>query len=214
MKKILTFATAALCALTAAAQSGRCVNETPALQGGLGTMSFISPKTWKVGNQTWSDAVTATNCRKETYYGVSSGEYNADCRENGDFGDLFSWCAVSRFQKQLCPAPWRVPTTDDFAALDNALQEGKGSVTVKSGYGTVTRKREMLQGYISYWGDVYSGFCSAGGALYNQGAYAGFWSQTENVLVTSYSLHFNANGGVNPQSRNFKDSGLALRCVK
>ena len=218
MKKILTFAVAVACAFTATAQSGKCVNETPALQNGLGTVSFISSKTWRVGNQVWSDAVTATKCQKTTYYGISSGEYNADCRKNGDYGDLFSWCAVSRFQKQLCPAPWRVPTTEDFAALDKALENnGKETVAEKSGYGTVARTaQEMSQRdkYLKFWGGVYGGYCLSDGALYYQGSTAYYWSQSEYSSGMAYRLYFASNGEVYPQGDENKGIGISLRCVR
>jgi uncharacterized protein YjdB len=80
-----------------------CATESN-LADGIGTASFISDKTWTVGNQVWSDNVTATECQKTTFLGNTvQGAFRSDCRSNPGHGDLFSWCAVIRYQDVLCP---------------------------------------------------------------------------------------------------------------
>ncbi len=87
----------------------------------LGTVGFATSQTWTVGSQTWSDVVVASNCNKTGYDGGSSDNYNSDCRNatNGFNGHYFSWCAVVKYASTLCPGDWRVPTKDDFVALDD-----------------------------------------------------------------------------------------------
>ncbi len=89
----------------------------------LGSTGFANTQTWVIGAQTWSAPVTATYCNKSAYNASTSAPYNADCKKI-DYGAThyyFSWCAVAQFANQLCPCPWRVPTRNDFIALDKAL---------------------------------------------------------------------------------------------
>jgi uncharacterized protein (TIGR02145 family) len=112
------------CRLFVACENSKklCSFQTPKWGDSLGTVGFATSETWKIGNQEWSDAVTATACNKTTFDGGEKTNFNADCRSNpNQKGDLFSWCAVYRFQDQLCPAPWRVPTKKDIIELDIAL---------------------------------------------------------------------------------------------
>jgi len=89
----------------------------------FGKVTFATATTWKVGKQIWSDAVQTSFCSNKTDY--DGGTYDnpkADCRSNPNYqGDLFSWPAVNAYSKQLCPAPWRVPTHEDFMELQQAL---------------------------------------------------------------------------------------------
>jgi hypothetical protein len=117
-----------------------CNDDVPGWGESLGTVSFVSERIAIISNgtltQIWSDDVTATNCQKEMFNGGGlHSNFNADCRSNPNrdrhnklIGDLFSWCAVHRFQNYLCPYPWRVPTKQDFVNLDIILREGKGSI--------------------------------------------------------------------------------------
>ena len=88
----------------------------------LGTQSFATDSTWLADALLWSDVVYFSTCNKETFDGGTVGPpsvFNVDCRSNPDFpGDLFSWCAVMRFSDLLCPAPWRVPSTEELAIFD------------------------------------------------------------------------------------------------
>jgi uncharacterized protein (TIGR02145 family) len=136
----------------------------------LGTVSFATSQTWVVGNQTWSDAVTATGCNKTNLKTVSRGDtfvQLADCRSNPDFpGDLFSWMAVNQFRNKLCPTPWRVPTASDFRNLDIAL----------GGTGGYFISKSHAEKYISVWGGAFGGCANEIGNLLEGQAY--YWSQS------------------------------------
>jgi len=170
-----------------------CNSSMPGWGSTLGIISFVSSLTWKIiGNgitQEWSDAVQATACGKIRFRGGSRGNFNSDCRSNlGRSGDLFSWCAVARFQNYLCPYPWRVPTAQDFIDLDVAL----------GGTGNRKRSRRHSARYLSDWG---------GGRSIH------YWSLSEASDILGISLAF-WNNENNPQNRRNKQNGFALRCVR
>jgi uncharacterized protein (TIGR02145 family) len=178
----------------------------PGWGASLGTISFASSETWTIGAQTWSDAVQATNCNKTSFNGGTSSNYSFDCRSNPEYkGDLFSWCAVFHFAAKLCPAPWRVPTADDFVALNIAL-DGTGDNNQRSA--------ALRNGYLNLWSGVYGGGCNSGGALFNQGSNADYWSQSENKAGFGLRTSFASSVLVSPQSTGDKSYGFSLRCVR
>ena len=164
--------------------------------------------------QIWSDAVTATNCQKTTFAGeVGTNNFNADCRSNpGYSGDLFSWCAVVRFQDQLCPHPWRVPTIQDFIDLDIALG-GNGDVRGDD-TSDIASHQFVIDNYINRWGGAFGGFCGSDGSLVNQGSWGFYWSSSEHCADSGFNLYFAMGGDVDPQDWNLKSFGRMLRCVR
>jgi uncharacterized protein (TIGR02145 family) len=186
-----------------------CTNNTPEWGSSLGTVSFASSKTWEIsGNgitQVWSDAVQAVGCNKTTFVGGSLDNYYADCRSNPDYpGDLFSWCAVTRFASILCPTPWRVPTVNDFCNLDKAIFKTSTCNSRVSAYAASV--------YIDTWGGAYGG-----GYIYtpwDQGSRAIYWTQSDAGAVSGYSMFFLLDGTIAPQGSSSKYLGLALRCVR
>jgi uncharacterized protein (TIGR02145 family) len=173
---------------------------------GLGKITFATSKTWKVKTQTWSDVVIAAGAEsKVTFDGGSIGNYKADWRNNPDYaGTLFSWEAVNKYKKYLCPSPWHVPEMDDFINLDKALG-GSGSSHSLSGVSTK---------YVSDWGGAYGGYCHSDGSLDYQGSDAYYWSQSETSATYGYYLSFSTDGNVHPQDFNYKNYGFLLRCVR
>jgi uncharacterized protein (TIGR02145 family) len=186
-----------------------CNNDTPGWGEYLGTVIFKTDRTWKVGNQEWSDVVVASACQKTTFSGGSWGNQNADCRSNPGYGDLFSWCAVIRFQDELCPDGWRVPTEKDFAILDMELRKGgDGSSSYTD---TLVRNK-----YLELWGGTYSGYCGTDGQLGGQGWSAYYWTQAEHSENHNHGfrMNFHSDGYIFPQGWLSKDNGFALRCVR
>lgn len=193
-----------------------CNPNTPGWGASLGTIGFATDSTWTVGRQIWSDAVVASNCSDRPlaeFVGIDpeTNTFNADCRSlPGQKGDVFSWCAVYRFGAVLCPAPWRVPTKQDFIDLDIALG-GTGSGAVNP---------ELRDKYVSdsYWG----------GRLFLLNHLGNYWSQTEHGRASAFSLQLFSNAmqgsppnfHVWPQGPSNKGtggtalSGNLLRCVR
>jgi uncharacterized protein (TIGR02145 family) len=193
----------------------------------LGKTSFKSGQTWTftgtVGGTTitqeWSDVVMADSCNKTTFDGGSTANYNADCRTNPGYGDLFSWCAVSRFQAELCPDGWRVPTKEDFVRLNIAL----------GGTGVTGQNNKLLRDkYLSDWGGAYGGYCNTTGGLMANGNMTGtfnaiYWalssyatdpSKGYQLLLSSFDLPIPTIYNVSPNYPDVKEKGNTLRCVR
>jgi len=188
-----------------------CNSDTPLWGNSLGTVSFHTNQTWTISGkgitQIWSDAVTAANCNNRTVFaGGSEENFNADCRSNPDFpGDFFSWCAVVRFADQLCPYPWRVPTTEDFKNLDIAM----------GGIGDFRTDLDFVNAnYVTRWGGRFGGFSLSGGTLLSQASWGHYWSQSEGDATDARSLGLDAGGTINPQGWQYKAHGLTIRCVR
>jgi hypothetical protein len=154
-------------------------------------VEFATDETWTFGNQTWSAPVTAAYCNKTTFDGGEDGFYHADCRSNGttilNSNHFFSWCMVVNHARQLCPAPWRVPTQSDFETLLHNT--------------TIDTFRN--------WGA--NGF--AKGSFMLDIGLAYYWSTTEYTNTTyAYSLYY---GGSTPHvGKSNKNFGFQVRCVK
>jgi uncharacterized protein (TIGR02145 family) len=205
-KNIITTHLLILCFSTMLnAQTNGCNSSVPNWGSSLGEVTRGAERTIS-GNgitQIWSDAVTATVCNKTTFDGGSEGSYNADCRSNPDYpGDLFTWCAVIQYKDELCPAPWRVPTREDFIDLDKALG-GQG----KDGDGDVNL-------YIQTWGGTWSGWSNASGTVSTHGRFAIYWSQTEISPTNGNKLHLYSSGQIYARSSFEKNAGFTLRCVR
>lgn len=186
----------------------RCNTETPGWGEELGEVYFATDQTWIIGNQEWSDAVVLANGDKESFNGGSiDGElgFYADARSNPGYkGTLFSWCAVFRYQDQLCPDGWRVPTSEDFTALDIAL----------GGTGANTNPASHLDKYSTEWGGEFPGYCGNAGVLLSQDFDAEYWSITESSEKEALYLGYKRNRYVGPLSSFDKGMGFTLRCVK
>jgi uncharacterized protein (TIGR02145 family) len=193
---------------------------TPAWGATLGTITFASSQEWTIEGdgytQIWSDAVRASNCNKATYNGGTEGNYSSDCRNNGGAaykGNYFSWCAIAKFKNVLCPAPWRVPTREDFCKLDQAMY---GTTTCNNRVGANTAAT-----YIGMWGGEFAGNVQQDGQIVYHGSNGYYWSESEwtemgGARYGSY-LWFTSNAAQNyayPQYGNDKFRGTVLRCVK
>ncbi|MCL2412683.1 MAG: fibrobacter succinogenes major paralogous domain-containing protein [Bacteroidales bacterium] len=196
------------------AETSGCNNNTPGWGDNLGVISTATNQIWRVQGpavtQIWSDAVTATGCNKNFFFGGPNtpGEFNADCRSNpNQRGDLFSWCAIYRFGHLLCPYPWRVPTAEDFIVLDRILG-GTGEFR--------TDRNFVRRAYLApaIWGGTLSGGTGIEGVLTGQTQNVRYWSSTEVGTGAARALYFNALGQVYPQRSFNKNEGFSLRCIR
>jgi uncharacterized protein (TIGR02145 family) len=189
--------------------AGGCNAEVPGFGSSLGTITRGTQE-WTISGQVWSDAVQATNCDKTSFSGgiFNAPIYNADCRSNPDFpGDLFSWCAVIRFQDELCPAPWRVPTNEDFRKLTLAL----GGQILDDFENNMT----LVNKYLTDWGGAFGGSGNLNGVNNGQNLHAMYWAQTEFDERRAFSIYFDSNGDTFSQRWfNDKGDGYTLRCVR
>jgi len=168
----------------------------------LGTVSFASTNTWTVGSLVWSDVVQASNCNKPAFNGGSNQPFLSDCRSNPDHpGDLFSWCAAVKFRDTLCPAPWRLPTREDFMNLDMTL-------------GGTGNNGQVNPAYTGSWGFAFGGYRNPTNQSFSQGTGALYWARTEFTKTRGYYFMLSSDDRVSPQETFDKGFGLAVRCVR
>jgi len=199
--------------------------------GALGA-GFATNRTWGIQgtggrlSQEWSDAVTAAACDdRTTIVGGVYPNFNADCRNsvgNDAFGGhYFTWCAVMRFADELCPAPWRVPTQQDFINLDMNLG-GNGLMRLD-----IQETFPMGALTLGYWGftAANSPLSRWGGSRFTRRAEnlelfwieeSSYWSSTESTTWTggAYTLGIQLNNMFPGRGQFGKESGIALRCVR
>jgi hypothetical protein len=146
-----------------------------------------SARTWKFGNQTWSDAIHMPECNRESF---AKSDTDPQCRSYTE-GDItryyYNWEYVSVNKDKMCPYPWRVPTREDF----ETLMENKST------------------GFPDIWG--YGGRAN-GSAMENGIYYAYYWSSTEDGSQRAIQLKY-ASGGTTVE-RILKYYGHQVRCVK
>ena len=191
-----------------------------------------------IGNQIWSPPVLGCARGSGNFVGITSsegGSYNADCRPTAMTatsleGTLFSWCAVVRFADILCPPSggWRIPTAEDFAALDRAI---RGSGTGREAYVSL----EVVEKYRTLWanqtstlfpnGGMFSGMIPTGTGvsttpatnqtgIIGRGAYGTYWSSTEYNTTGAHFFYIGATGAIDPNQAGVKSAGRAVRCVR
>lgn len=187
----------------------------------FGEINFRSGNTRVVGQQMWSDVVVASLCKKNDFYGgywngTDDFEYTADCRQSPGYGDLFSWGAVDQYMDDLCPGDWRVPTMEDFIALDLAL----------GGSGERDQENHILYDkYINTWGAELGGH-ALNGQLNHPGSFGNYWSQStfsseqygdskaHALVVDGLDVSFGGSGWVHVFPEFLKFHGFNVRCVK
>ena len=108
-----------------------------------------------------------------------------------------------------CPAPWRVPTKQDFVNLDRALG---GTGNYNDNAATLANR------YRNDWGLRYGGWAVASdGSIGYQGKHVKYWSQSEKDANRGYGLQVaiaHRDLLLDPQGYSSKVLGFALRCVK
>jgi hypothetical protein len=143
----------------------------------------------------WSGAFrNAASCKsvsKLTYRDIPPAEY---VDTGTPYGYYYNWTCVSTYATELCPAPWRVPSIQDFAAL----------ITTEDG----DPAREVR----TRWG--YPGICDTKNCDYDN-SWGLFWcTECFGVCPAAlvYALHVMPDRLWNTY-RPASD-GLQLRCVK
>jgi uncharacterized protein (TIGR02145 family) len=175
--------------------------------------------------QEWTGAVQVSNCTGTPSWATVSpntAPYQTACRSatNGFEGHYFSWCFVKRYETQLCPNGWRVPTNTDFVNLHLAL--GGTGTTAQSinpsdlGYcpatGGSADAHGAGSGHNSLWGGSrYTASASSPTTASN----SVYWSasQVSESTTNAFSLWF-SGATVMVLNNYLKNSGYALRCVR
>jgi hypothetical protein len=170
-----------------------------------------STQTWVItGNgitQTWSDRINVPACDKASYANNAS---NPQCRShtiNSVKYYYYNWPYVNANQTTMCPpgSNWRVPTKDDFVALDIAL--GGNGVTPRA----VTY--DWIQStYMNIWNGEFSGNADNGNTPGNYENMV-YWSITPSKTNYAYGLQYRANE-LNVSGSHWYAYGLQCRCVR
>jgi hypothetical protein len=121
-----------------------------------------STEVWRSGGRTWSDAIHMPDCNKEDFDGGTADEPKSDGRSytyGGKTYYYYSGLYVIQHVATMCPAPWRLPTEEDFDNL-NLSAEVLGAKWGLSGY--ADRGDIHSHGRISYYwlidGSFYFGY--------------------------------------------------------
>jgi uncharacterized protein (TIGR02145 family) len=194
----------------------------------------------KLGSTTESTKLTAedTNITADfdlpmLYTGSSSGYRSPDVpytfvvpgTEATNYGYLYNWSAATAGEttssissgnaaNSICPAGWRLPTSDgtwdssgagsEFAALNIAML-GDPNLTTASNYTDAAHQA----GWLSDWDGVYSGQWATG---FSDQDYTGsYWSSTVSYNLAHY-LSFDSSN-VYTTGSGSRHYGYAVRCV-
>jgi uncharacterized protein (TIGR02145 family) len=194
-----------------------CQSGAPRWGTDPGVVSFKTDRTWQTGDLLWSDVVVSTVCSARTSYLGRDSEglqYYCDCRKGNDgFGDLFSWCGMASIRHQICPDGWRIPTSNDFIALDIALGgtgENRPFLSVSGPDIPILAKYTGDE-----WGGGYGGNSTWDNVLARPNVEAYYWGQTAGVDNTQgMYLGFKTNGHIFVRQSTTKDFGMPVRCVR
>lgn len=186
----------------------------------FGTVSFLSSKTWVAGDLIWSDVVTGSACAKATFDGGGAGIYKVDCMRHphdASYGDMFSWLATVLNAGEICPEGWRMPTVDDFMALDMELN---GTNTNRNGDPASIANFTDPEKWGAKWGGHLIGPAATGmgtePVISGLNEYSRYWSNTE-TANGSGGMHLSlvkSTNSVSPGYGSFKYYGMPVRCVK
>lgn len=171
-------------------------------------------KTVQIGDQVWF----ANNLR---YNSPGSLIYNNDVRFEPILGRLYTWNQL----EGIAPAGWRIPTKDDWLALESFVTKDVEGMDVKKRMALSVALRTpdiwdlggMDVAGTNQFGflGLPAGFCQDS-KFWCFGSKTGFWSSTESESPSSvkyaYQLQMNSMfAGISLES---KSSAFSVRCVR
>ncbi|MDR3351122.1 MAG: hypothetical protein LBN98_05735 [Prevotellaceae bacterium] len=147
-----------------------------------------SAKTWKFGDQTWSDVIQIPDCNKSSFTKSNTEPQCRSYTEGGRTYYYYNWAYVHAHAANLCPSPWRVPSKTDFEDLKWAATGN--DLAAAWGYGGLANGSSL-------------DFVSSNGY---------YWSATAYSSNSAYCLQYNRRAlGVYYFSKNI---GFQVRCVQ
>ncbi len=156
--------------------------------------------------------------------------YNNDISNKDLYGALYNWYAVNN-AKGLCPEGWRVPSNEDWDALENfipGLDHLKGNklkscrqVNSLLGGDCDTELHPRWNAHGTHYGTDEYGFSGLpGGRRITNGAFQqiggyGWWQTSTETSGSIYGKWlFNGAGGLGQQPQVPKNLGMSVRCIK
>ncbi len=195
------------------------------------TLSFVSTTATtvtsvKIGKQEWTaknldvavfnngdpipQAKTIGDWNKMENKGSPAWCYYDMKPENGKkYGRLYNWYAIAD-SRGIAPKGWHVATDEDWTELSEFLKDSVGHKLKSAagwknkGNGSNTTKFNALPG----------GYRDSYGSMIDEGAYANFWSATENGDYKAWSRAMEFNSPDMIRNNTNKQSGMYVRCVK
>jgi uncharacterized protein (TIGR02145 family) len=182
-----------------------------------------------IGTQTWMAENLKTNRYKDgssipyvldnnVWSNLGSGAwcyYNHDNTNNGLYGKLYNWYAVTD-ARGLCPAGWHVPTDSDLIILGNYLGglliAGGKLKAVSSLWSSPNNSASNQSGFSA----LPSGFRRYDGPFGGISQYFQFWATNEKSMTNGqdwYLIYLNENL-TKTVNGNGKAAGLSVRCLK
>ncbi|MDR2087382.1 MAG: fibrobacter succinogenes major paralogous domain-containing protein [Dysgonamonadaceae bacterium] len=119
--------------------------------------------------------------------------------DTDNYGSWFTWCMVTTHADILCPAPWRVPSQDDFVNYSG----GGNNSAITGG----THESPGVDGWL------FGSFANIGSVYDEMRGY--YWSSTESSISSNYGMNANVdNSRFNSLGGSPRNYGNSLRCVK
>lgn len=201
-------------------------------------------KTVKIGDQWWmSENLKTDRYRNGDLIGTTTPatlditsdntpkyQWASNNNENNIsvYGRLYTWDVVID-SRNLCPAGWHVPSSEEWVSLTNYLTnngygyDGSGADIAKSLANLSGWRVFASPGYVgndqasnnsSGFTAVPGGYRFASGTFVNFGDYASWWDSSEinSSDAEFWSLHYNRNYLKRELSN--KKQGIAVRCIK
>jgi uncharacterized protein (TIGR02145 family) len=203
-----------------------------------------SYRTLKIGGQWWmtdnlkvtrfqnGDLIGTTTPANMDISGESTPKYQWAFKGNESYvaayGRLYTWYAVTD-SRGVCPAGWHVPSDEEWTILTDHLinngygYEGSGTDIGKSIAAVSGWRADATPGHIgndqasnnsSGFNGIPAGDRLTNGIFINLGAFAGWWSTTENNAATAWYRGIFYNISVVNRSADSKKFGGAVRCVR
>jgi uncharacterized protein (TIGR02145 family) len=168
-----------------------------------------SAQLWTVGSSPliWSDVINVPACNHEAFTNDYGIPYCRSFFTNGKTWYYYNWSYVYINKDTLCPSPWRVPTKDDFIALDVAFGG--------SGVNRIGETQSWVNdNYVTKWGGTYGVGIADGSSMTIVSTRSYSWSSTDYNSISANILTFDTSGSVNPQDYSSRYYGFLVRCVR
>jgi uncharacterized protein (TIGR02145 family) len=192
--------------------------KSPFLPPNTGAQTWtFSGLTWTMSGQTWEDpdwqqtwsgasSYVPVNCElSNNFVNGAPARYSTSNLQAGS-GYLYNYVCVFKERHNLCPAPWRVPTLQDFIDLDRYFGGTGENRTGQSLAGYITPN------YVTAWGGVFGGVGS-GTSVFDKGTFINIWGIFSNASLVYY-LRVGTNGDVGPRYAASAYYGFQVRCVR
>jgi uncharacterized protein (TIGR02145 family) len=146
------------------------------------------------GTLVWSDNIDAPSC-------TAAAQASANGCMRTTVGKLYGWTYVNNHKNDLCPSPWRVPSTSDW---DRTIAGIFGQASCSAQGSSVENAARIRQ-----WVSVYGGTYDTGDGLKDVGFRAWYWLSSDMKFGD-----VNINGVANCNRDRSRERQKAVRCVR